>query len=166
MKVAIGLGASLGDRRRTLERTVARLAVRPGFSLLAVSRWYRSPPMRGGTANGWFLNGVALFDVALTPWEVLDACRALEDDAGRRRARYWGDRPLDLDVLLAEGWSSDHPALTVPHPGIAQRPFVAIPLREAWPDAPAPAWPRSQHPGIVAVGASLRPTPRVPSARP
>jgi 2-amino-4-hydroxy-6-hydroxymethyldihydropteridine diphosphokinase len=138
MKIAIGLGASQGDRQRTLERAVVLLGRRAAWSFVACSRWYRSPPMRGGTAVGWFLNGVAVYDVALpdrdAAWDALDACRALEAAAGRRRARWWGDRPLDLDVLFTEGLTLRDPALTLPHPGLGDRPFVYWPLVEAWPD--------------------------------
>jgi 2-amino-4-hydroxy-6-hydroxymethyldihydropteridine diphosphokinase len=134
MRVAIGLGASLGDRRCTLERTVHQLDHTPGLQLVRVSRWYRSPPMRGGAATGWFLNGVAVYTSTLSPDAVLDRCRMLEQAAGRRRARHWGDRPLDLDVLFVEGHTSDDPELVLPHPGIATRPFVWQPLREAWPE--------------------------------
>lgn len=153
MRIAIGLGASLGDRRRTLERAIRQLDASPDLDLLGVSRWYRTPPMRGGTATGWFLNGVALFEARIAPPELLARCIALETAAGRRRARYWGDRPLDLDVLVAEGWTSDAPDLVVPHPGIAQRSFVWWPLREVWPEAvdalPGPPPPRR---GMVPVG--------------
>ncbi len=157
VRVAIGLGASLGPRRLTLERTVMALHATPGLRVLAVSRWYRSPPMAGGTAVGRFLNGVVLLHSTLDPWQVLARCRELELASGRRRARFWGDRTLDLDVLAVEGWTSDDPDLRVPHPGLCSRPFVYVPLAEVWPEAlprgvpPAPvglwavgalAWPR------------------------
>jgi 2-amino-4-hydroxy-6-hydroxymethyldihydropteridine diphosphokinase len=132
--VAIGLGSSLGDRRRMLDRTVALLSRTPGFTLVSVSRWYRSAPMPGGTATGWFLNGVAVFRCERSPHEILDVCRALEARAGRRRARHWADRTLDLDVLHVEGVRSADADLTLPHPGVAERAFVWWPLLEAWPE--------------------------------
>jgi len=138
IRVALGLGSSLGDRRLQVERAVAMLAARTGARGMRVSRWYRTPPMRGGTARGWFLNGVAAFDTDLDPLEVLEVCVALERGFGRRRARYWGDRTLDLDVLLAGDRIVDHPRLQLPHPAIAHRAFVLLPLREAWPDAVDP----------------------------
>lgn len=157
MKVAIGLGASLGERRIQLERAVQSLAARADTSLLRVSRWYSSPPMKGGTATGWFLNGVATFETTATPHEMLARCVALEQAAGRRRARYWGDRPLDLDVLWVEGWSSDDPVLTVPHPGVGDRAFVYWPMKEVCPEAlqglEGPPPPRH---GIVPVGVLAR----------
>ena len=135
MKVAIGLGASMGDRRRTLEIALCQLDATPGLRLVRASRWVRTPPMKGGTATGWFLNGVALFECERDVYAVLDRCRALEDAAGRRRARWWGDRPLDLDLIVAEGVQSADPRLVLPHPGVADRPFVLEPLREVWPEA-------------------------------
>jgi 2-amino-4-hydroxy-6-hydroxymethyldihydropteridine diphosphokinase len=138
MKAAIGLGTSMGPRRRLLERAVWRLARTPGLELVRVSRWVSTPPLRGGHARGHFLNGVALFEAALQPEELLARCVALERAAGRRRARRWGDRTLDLDVLLVEGqvWRSER--LILPHPAIADRPFVLEPLLEVWPDAVDP----------------------------
>ena len=158
MQVAIGLGASLGDRRRTLERAIRHLAAAPDTRLIRGSRWYLNPPMRGGSARGWFLNGVARFDTTAEPLEILRRCRALEDGEGRRRARHWGDRPLDLDVLVVEGVVSDDPVLRLPHPGIASRPFVWWPLWEVWPEAAhALADPPPPRQGIVPVGVVARP---------
>ncbi|MFT6142310.1 MAG: 2-amino-4-hydroxy-6-hydroxymethyldihydropteridine diphosphokinase [Myxococcota bacterium] len=91
--------------------------------------------MRGGTARGFFLNAVAKIETELTAEVLLDICRTLEENAGRRRARFWGDRPLDLDILLVDGRVIETSTLRVPHPGIAQRPFVHRPLLEVWPDA-------------------------------
>ncbi|MCB9664076.1 MAG: 2-amino-4-hydroxy-6-hydroxymethyldihydropteridine diphosphokinase [Alphaproteobacteria bacterium] len=156
-RVALGLGASLGDRRATLERTVQQLAAGPRIEVVRTSRWVRSPPMRGGTAQGWFLNGVVLVRTDLEPLDLLEHCIALERAAGRRRARYWGDRPLDVDILLVEDWSSTDPRLTVPHPGLPRRPFAYWPLREVWPEAAAqlPGPPPPRH-GAVLCGVFAR----------
>ncbi len=135
---AIGLGSSLGDRRARLEATVRKLHAHPSIQVLRCSRWYRTPPMRGGTATGWFLNGVVLVRTGLSGPDLLALCRTLEHDAGRRRARFWGDRTLDLDLLLHGESVLDTPTLTLPHPAIADRPFVRTPLLEIWPDATDP----------------------------
>jgi 2-amino-4-hydroxy-6-hydroxymethyldihydropteridine diphosphokinase len=148
-RLAIGLGSSLGDRSRALSLAVRALAAAPGMQLLRISRFVRTPPLRGGHARNWFLNGVALFRVEVDPHEVLARCVQLEQRAGRRRAVYWGDRSLDLDLLLAEGLVLHTPALQLPHPALARRPFVLGPLLEVWPDAVDPrsglpyrdAWP-------------------------
>lgn len=135
MRIAIGLGASLGNRRRQLELALKRLAHGGGLVFERGSRWYHSPPMAGGAARNPFLNAVAVFRTNRSPSDVLVLCQRLEQVAGRRRARHWGDRPLDLDLLLAEGVCSDAPGLVLPHPAIRFRPFVLLPLLEVWPDA-------------------------------
>jgi len=157
MKIAIGLGCSLGDRRATLEKAVRALHAHPHLRYLRGSRWYCSPPMRGGTAKNAFLNGVALFESELSLIELLEVTQRLEGKAGRRRAKHWGDRPLDLDLLLADQPVSTAPK--VPHPAIALRPFVLWPLLEVWPDARHPAtgqyyrdFPRPPGPGAWPVG--------------
>lgn len=138
MKVAIGLGSSLGDRRGWIELAVRKLHARPDTTVVRSSRLLRTPPMRGGSARGWFLNAVCLLETEASPRDLLTACAQLEEDAGRRRKSHWGDRTLDLDVLVAEGVVSDDPWLVLPHPGIAERPFVLGPLLEVWPDVVDP----------------------------
>lgn len=157
MRIAIGLGSSLGDRRPQLERVVAKLAARADTTLIRGSRWYRTPPMRGGTARGWFLNGVVLFETSLDPHAFLAACVALEQRLGRRRAGYWGDRTVDIDLLLAEGVTVDTETLTLPHPAIARRPFVLLPLVEAWPEARHPT--TGDHFADLPVPPGRRPVP-------
>jgi 2-amino-4-hydroxy-6-hydroxymethyldihydropteridine diphosphokinase len=152
LRVAIGLGSSLGDRRRRLELCVRKLNSHPALQLVRLSRWYKSTPLKGGEARGWFLNGVALFQSDIEPISLLAYCRSLEERASRRRARHWGDRTLDLDVLLTEGFVSNDPHLTLPHPAITQRPFVLFPLLEVWPDA------RDEHLGVAM--ADVPPPPR------
>lgn len=138
MKAAIGMGSSLGDRLGWLELAVRCLNAHPEVTVLRTSRWLRTPPMRGGTARGWFLNGVALVETSLTPMELLDVCRGLEDRAARRRKGYWGDRTLDLDILHMEGVAVSDAWLVLPHPGLLDRPFALGPLREVWPTARHP----------------------------
>lgn len=135
--VAIGFGSSLGDRRGTLELAVRRMGT-AGMRLVRASRWLASPPLKGGTARNPFLNGVALYETSLSPEAVLARCRSLEDAFGRRRARHWGDRTLDVDVLQYGDRVSNDEALILPHPAIAKRPFVLDPLVEVWPDAVDP----------------------------
>ena len=156
-RLAIGLGSSLGDRAAALTLAIRSLSVVPGLRLLRCSAFVRTPPLAGGSARNWFLNGVALFawdgELALT--DVLARCVALEERAGRRRGRFWGDRPLDLDLLLAEGVIGDDPRLVLPHPAIRSRPFVLGPLLEVWPDAVDPR-----------DGTRLSEVPRPPGPRP
>jgi len=103
-----------------------------------VSPWVRTPPLPGGAARNWFLNGVALLRTDLEAEALLDRCIALESAAGRRRQLHWADRPLDLDILIVEGETIRTERLVVPHPAIGDRPFVLEPLLRVWADATDP----------------------------
>ena len=86
-----------------------------------------------------YVNAVACLHTALDAHELLDALHAIERDHGRERsALRWGPRTLDLDLLVYGRLVVDHPLLTVPHPGIAERPFVLLPLFEIAPDLMIP----------------------------
>ncbi|MEO0603518.1 MAG: 2-amino-4-hydroxy-6-hydroxymethyldihydropteridine diphosphokinase [Myxococcota bacterium] len=137
-RIALGLGSSLPPRRTLLEDTLRRLATSPDLEMERVSPWVRTPPLLGGAARNWFLNGVALLRSGLAAEALLDRCIALEAAAGRRRQLHWADRPLDLDILLVEGECIDTERLVVPHPAIAQRPFVLEPLLQVWSEAVDP----------------------------
>jgi len=145
-----------------MERTLRRLDATVGLRWLDTSSLVLTPPLRGGAARGAFLNAVALFDSELGPIELLRVCITLEDAAGRRRARRWADRTLDIDLLQFDDHVIDSEELVLPHPAIARRPFVLQPLLEVWPDAvdprsgrrwssfPTPPGPRPVRVGRVA----------------
>ena len=141
MRVAIGLGASIGARRRAVEVAIRQLSSIEGVTFIRCSRWVRTRPLAGGSARGWFLNGVALFEVSIALSDLLTHCRAQEDALGRHRNITWGDRPLDIDIILAEETILNDLNLTIPHPALYDRPFVIQPLLEIWPNA---IDPRSQ----------------------
>lgn len=120
-----------------------RLATDPRIEILRVSPWVRTPPLQGGAARNWFVNGVALLSTTVDAFELLDRCIALEASAGRRRGLHWADRPLDLDLLVVEGECLRTDRLVVPHPAIASRRFVLEPLLVVWPDVVDPCTGRA-----------------------
>jgi 2-amino-4-hydroxy-6-hydroxymethyldihydropteridine diphosphokinase len=94
--------------------------------------------MSGGRATGWFLNSVACFKTSLTPTDVLAITKQLEQEADRRRDVFWGDRTLDIDLLMFGQQVIDDEHLKVPHPSFLQRPFVTTPLLEIDPNVKDP----------------------------
>jgi 2-amino-4-hydroxy-6-hydroxymethyldihydropteridine diphosphokinase len=123
----VGIGANLGDRFANVDRAVARLA-----ELGRVRRrssYYRTRPW-GKIDQPWYLNAVALIETALPPADFLQALHAIEDELGRERAERWGPRVIDLDLLLYDDEEIATPALSVPHPRLAERAFVLVPLSE------------------------------------
>jgi 2-amino-4-hydroxy-6-hydroxymethyldihydropteridine diphosphokinase len=101
---------------------------------VTTSSLYRSTPL-GGIEQPDFVNAVALLTTELAPRAFLEELQAIERARGRERGEVqWGPRVIDLDLLAYDGVSLDEPDLKVPHPGIAARNFVLLPLREIAPD--------------------------------
>ncbi len=146
--ILIGLGGNLtpagfASPKAALGAALDQLsaqALRP----LRLSRWYRTAPVPAVDAP-WFVNAVAAVDTDLPPAALLARLLAMERRFGRRRAAGEISRTVDLD-LLAYGetvgdWpaSAGRPALTLPHPRLAERAFVLVPLADVAPDWRHPA---------------------------
>jgi 2-amino-4-hydroxy-6-hydroxymethyldihydropteridine diphosphokinase len=86
-----------------------------------------------------FLNAVAWFGSALAPEEVLDTLLSVEAELGRvRNATRWGPRTLDLDLLVYGEASVQSERLILPHPELANRKFVLLPMLELAPQLEVP----------------------------
>lgn len=130
--VYIGLGANLDQPQQQLEQALAELAQLPKTTLIAQSSLYHSKPV-GPQDQPDYVNAVALLETELSPLELLDALQQLEQDHGRIRKRHWGERTLDLDIILIDDLVINSERLTVPHPFAQQRSFVIYPLFEISP---------------------------------
>ena len=131
--VLVGLGGNLDGPARRIAAAVQRRAAWPGVTALRCSRLYRSAPW-GRADQPEFVNAVAGFDYAGTPQGLLDGLLAIEREAGRvRTGERWGPRRLDLDLLDFDGLAIDTPTLSLPHPRLAQRAFVLLPLADLVP---------------------------------
>lgn len=130
----IGLGGNIGDTPATLRRAIQQLAALPGTRLLGASRLYRTAPV-GGIAQADFINAVAQIGTQLPADALLQALFVIERAHGRDRSieQHWGPRTLDLDLLLYGDQTIDADGLSVPHPRIAERAFVLVPLAEIAP---------------------------------
>lgn len=136
-EAAIGLGANLGNPAAQIDAAIARLAALPDSTLIRRSSLYRSAAM--GPPQPDYCNAVVLLRTTLTPDALVAHCKAIEAAAGRDfSAPRWTARILDLDVLVCGALRVDRPGLTVPHPGIAERNFVLVPLAEIAPDLDIP----------------------------
>lgn len=134
----LGLGSNLGDRAEHLRTAVRALAeLDPG---LRVSSVYETAPVGGPSHQGAYLNCVVGLDTPLTPRELLDVARRLEEEARRVRTVRNGPRTLDVDVLLVGDVTLDEPDLVLPHPRMAERAFVLAPLEEIAPHRVPEGW--------------------------
>ncbi len=135
----IGLGGNLNDPVQQLRSARSAIIALPGVRERACSGFYRSAPM-GPAGQPDYVNAVMAVETTLSPHELLKALQAIESSHGRvRTGLRWGPRTLDLDILLYGGEQIADDALTIPHPGIADREFVLYPLAEiAPPDLQVP----------------------------
>lgn len=135
---AIALGSNLGDRRGILEGAIAELGRTAGVAVLKLSSFHETRPIGGPPGQGLFLNAAAVLETSLDPPGLLRVLQAIENQFGRIRSVHWGERTLDLDLLLFDDQIIDTPELTIPHPRMAVRRFVLEPLAEIAPDAVDP----------------------------
>ncbi len=136
VEVWIGLGANLGDRRRTLERAVAILGASPGIEVVEVSPWVETEPVGGPADQPSFINGVLLARSELGPRELLARLLEIEALLGRERPRGVANAPrtIDLDLLLYGDEEHLEADLIVPHPRMEERLFVLEPMARLRPD--------------------------------
>ena len=120
----IGLGSNLGDSRQILAEAVQKLAT---LGAAKTSRLYQSPPM-GPQDQPNYLNAAVQLVTDLEPLALLDEFQRFEQESGRVRLRRWGERTLDLDLLMYGEEQIQNERLTVPHIGIMERDFVLMPL--------------------------------------
>ncbi len=134
----IGLGSNLKRPGRQIEDAFELLARIPETRLIAQSGLYRSAPF-GGIEQPDFVNAVAAMLTCLQPLRLLRELQRIEAERGRERKDLrWGPRTLDLDLLVYSDLRVQEPDLIVPHPGIAERNFVLLPLREVAPNIDIP----------------------------
>jgi 2-amino-4-hydroxy-6-hydroxymethyldihydropteridine diphosphokinase len=134
----VGVGANLGDRKRTIREALGLLDADPRIEVVAVSSLRETDPV-GYLDQPPFLNGAAELRTELEPHELLDALLAVERQLGRMRdGPRFGPRTIDLDLLLYGDDVVDGPGLTVPHPRLHERRFALEPLAELEPDLVVP----------------------------
>ena len=134
----VGIGSNLDSPARQVEAAFGHLDEMRLTQVFAKSAMYRSAPY-GGVEQPDFVNAVAAVMTQLKPEELLEEMQAIQRRYGRDGDEVrWGPRIIDLDLLVYSSrvLESDH--LTVPHPGIAERNFVLLPLREIAPDLNIP----------------------------
>lgn len=145
----LGLGGNLsnelGSPTEHILRAVATLKSRSDVRQVRLSSLYASKPM-GPQDQPDFINAVVELVTDLPPLALLAVCQQLEQDAERVRLRRWGERSLDVDLLLYGDQQLALPSLIVPHAGIRERNFVLVPLAELNPNLAIHGRPISEYP--------------------
>lgn len=131
-KVYIALGSNLEHPQAQLTAALQALNELSDSRLTAVSSFYQSKPL-GPQDQPDYVNAVACLETSLAPLALLDELQRIEHEQGRVRLRRWGERTLDLDILLYADHIIQSERLIVPHYDMHQREFVIIPLVEIAP---------------------------------
>ncbi len=126
----IALGSNLGDRKYYIEQAIAAIRSQCG-KVLEVAPFLETSPI--GAADQLFINTALTLESTLEPLSLLNILLKIELELGRERKEKWGNRPIDLDIIL---WRSDaisqvyeSPELSIPHPETLKRDFVLIPAK-------------------------------------
>jgi len=133
MRVFIGLGSNLADPVEQVLTAVKALQLLPDTNVIKSSSLYASPPM-GPQDQPDYTNAVVALDTTLSAHNLLDQLQEIELQHGRERNRHWGERTLDLDLLIYGDKIFNDERLQVPHPGMPLRSFVLYPLQEIAPE--------------------------------
>lgn len=129
----IAIGSNLGDRMHNIREAQALIAARVG-KILKVSSIYETLPV--GNANQCFLNGALICQSLFKqPKQILKILLDIERDLGRVRETHWGNRTIDLDLILHQNSEGSFPLvqskdLQIPHPRCTERDFVLVPACE------------------------------------
>jgi len=132
----VALGSNLGNKKENLLRAI-ELLKNHGVNILAVSSFLVTKPY-GVTDQPDFLNGAIKLEYSKSPEELLEVLLAVEQEMGRVRLRHWGERIIDLDLLLFEQEVINSKKLVLPHKDMENREFVLAPLAEIAPQIVPP----------------------------
>ena len=135
--VYIGLGSNIEDPALQIQNAVAALNETSGIKVLMNSGFFKSKPM-GPKDQPDYLNAVVEIETVLDAETLLKNCQKIEQQQGRIKKRHWGERTVDLDILLYADKIISKEDLTVPHPGIGSRDFVYMPLLKINPELLVP----------------------------
>ncbi len=133
----LGLGSNIGDRRANLAEALQHLGQLPAIEIVKTSSIYETAPV-GPRDQPDFFNQVVQAEVTCSPRQLLELLQKIEQDMGRVRRRRWGERIIDIDILLYGDETMDEPDFQIPHPQMLARQFVLVPLAEIAPDLVLP----------------------------
>src|SRR5580658_5137221 len=126
--IYLSLGSNIGERAENIARAIVELA-RLGVRAVQRSALYETEPVEF-LAQDWFLNCVVEVETELAPVELMRALLEIERGMGRERVLPKGPRIIDMDILLYGSIVLRQVALEIPHPRMAERRFVLVPLAE------------------------------------
>jgi 2-amino-4-hydroxy-6-hydroxymethyldihydropteridine diphosphokinase len=134
----LGLGSNVGDRMANLSAALERLRSTPSVEVERASSVYETEPVGEVADQRDFYNAAVEVRSALEPHRLLDECKRIERELGRRPGPRHGPRPIDVDLLLVGERTLADERLVLPHPEVTRRRFVLVPLLELDPELALP----------------------------
>lgn len=129
--VHIGVGSNLGEREDNCHKALQLLETN-GVTILRRSSLFETEPW-GEKDQPRFINMAVEGETSLSPDQLLNVVKTVERTLGRERTFRWGPRIIDLDILFYDEMAISTEDLCLPHPRIAEREFVLLPLSEITP---------------------------------
>jgi 2-amino-4-hydroxy-6-hydroxymethyldihydropteridine diphosphokinase len=126
----IGLGSNVGDRMANLTAALERLRSLPSLEIVRISSIYETDPVGEVPDQRDFYNAAIEARSEIDPHLLLDECKRIEVELGRRPGPRHGPRPIDIDLLMVGETTLADERLVLPHPELARRRFVLVPLLE------------------------------------
>ena len=133
----IGLGSNLEQPYQQIKNAIIALNNLAGTKVNTDSGYFKSKPM-GPEDQPDYVNAVVELETVVSVKKLLEYCQLIEKQQDRIKTRFWGERTIDLDILLYADQQIKTQGLCVPHPGICQRDFVYIPLLKINPEIEVP----------------------------
>ncbi len=129
----LGLGSNLGDRLSAMRAAVHALSAHAQVEVefeTGIASLYETRPVGGPPGQGPYLNSAVCVATTLSPLDLLSVMASIEKSLGRVRKERWGERVIDIDLLLYDDLLLDDRSLSLPHPRLHERRFVLEPLAE------------------------------------
>lgn len=136
----LGLGSNIGDRLDHIQEAVRALSTQ--MEIGARASVYESRAV-GVTEQANFFNTAIMCKTDMSPMDVLAFVKKVEKERGREESFHWGPREIDIDILFYDNLFVQEEALHIPHPHLAERDFVLVPLAEIAPDSMHPTLKKS-----------------------
>jgi len=124
MRIYLGLGSNLGNKKVNIDHAIRKIAQQVG-EVISKSGYYVSEAQGFDTKHD-FVNVAVQIETDLQPLDLLRQLQGIERELGRKQKTI----DVDIDILLYEDWVIDLPELKVPHPLMKERDFVMKPLNE------------------------------------
>lgn len=133
--VYLSLGSNKDDRIGYIQQANLQLSAIEGVEIIRTSAFYESEPWNMKSEN-WFVNAVVELKTSLTPHQLLEQCKRIEKQLGRKPSLpgIYEDRTIDIDILFYKKEIINEADLTIPHKYLHLRAFTLVPLLELIPD--------------------------------